>query len=145
MKWMTWTLWALLVSGAFVGDARAQSVDDFLETGWIWWTTNTTARTYDFAQHEVDGVESVEVRNWTDYGTLGWQQTTFPAVYETDGQQIAIYHPSGYTELYEILEADAYTMRLVSSSGYELYWYNCAAVNAWPVLIFQSTSSCRGY
>ena len=44
MKWMTWTLWALLVSGAFVGDARAQSVDDFLETGWIWWTTNTTAR-----------------------------------------------------------------------------------------------------
>ena len=35
MKWMAWTLWALLVSGAFVGDARAQSADDFLETGWI--------------------------------------------------------------------------------------------------------------
>ena len=145
---------ALCVSFLSLPSAQAQADDAFLETGWIVWNITdpfggSFFSTYDFDHFEAGGVETVEMRRWSNFGTLGWQITISAAyTYSTDGSNIYMSSSTGNQENHSILQFGDHFM-YTQSGGSQYLWVDCQGAslypNTWLPLAYNSTSSCRGF
>ena len=124
--------------------ARPANVPEFLYTAFIeLGQLGNTAQTFDFTQQAYAGVQTVEIRNWQKIGSLGWQSyQLYSAAYDTNGQQVRIVSPTGFSDLWTIVAVSQGFIDIVDQQGIQRRLFNCLTPG-WPPLIFASTRACN--
>lgn len=116
----------------------------FLMQAWIWVVAPpSVVRTYDFTQQQAAGKFTVEIREWQNIGTLGWQSNQiFTALFTATAESISLQSATGYREEWRIVQRYSDAMIVQDTRGNRYAWYNCSA-SGWPPLIYQSMRGCN--